>query len=118
MSTNIWDLSPQTECNISQQIKIEIVTIAFLYPSLLSGWPYVGPAFDVALEDFRLKYLCFNISHHLISDQRLKSCSDLTADSDKSLASHFYRRREKSDQPNVVAFIYAGKHHRRMVNIA
>lgn len=95
-------------CNISRRIKIEIVTIAFLYPTLFGGWPYIGPAFDVAFEDIRTNYPNLNVSHHVISDRRIRNCEDLEMENDNAAALHFYKRREKSEQPDLVVFIQAG----------
>lgn len=104
-TSNMLDYPPER-----QPLKIEIITLAFMGTNLYAGLPYVGPAFDLALEEIRSLYPQLNITQRILGDQRYRTCNDWSVNSDNVIASYFYRRilapvRDKAD---VVAVISSG----------
>lgn len=90
-------------------LQIEIVTTVFTYTTLLAGLPYTEPAFDMALHEIRAIYPNLNVSRHLISDARIRSCADWAAENDDAVASHFYGRTKGPNKPDLTVFILPGK---------
>lgn len=93
----------------SHPLQIEIVTTVFAYTTLLAGLPYTQPAFDMALDEIRANYPNLNVSHHIISDNRILSCADWAAANDDAVASYFYGRTKGPNKPDLMVFILPGK---------
>lgn len=67
---------------------INIVTYGLPNPRLLSSLPFVGPGFDLGLENIVARY-GFNISHTYLSPLAAKTCTDLVDQMD-IVARYYY----------------------------
>ncbi|OWA51027.1 hypothetical protein BV898_15529 [Hypsibius exemplaris] len=90
-------------------LQVEIITLTSLYPFLLGGLQYVGPAFESAREDIRSQYPKLNFTQTFIYGENAPY-SDWLAQYENVLAYYYYRIRRAPPQeaPHVTAFVMAG----------
>ncbi|OWA51022.1 hypothetical protein BV898_15524 [Hypsibius exemplaris] len=90
-------------------LQVEVITLAVIYPLMLGGLAYVGPAFDSARDDIRNKYPMLNFTQTIIYRDNL-SYLDWLSEYENVLALYYYRIRRFSPEnpPDVTAFVMPG----------
>jgi hypothetical protein len=91
-------------------LNVEIITVSFIYTTLLGAYPYVAPAFDSAREDIGTMYPKLNISQSFVYTRKaLSGCEEWMTMSENQLAAFYYDPRRNADgKIDVTAFVMSG----------
>lgn len=79
--------------------------MGLFYPTMLSGLPYVQPAYELALADIKRDYPCLEVSQSIITDPAYHFCTEYEVDSDRQLAEYYYRNVRRFDSADLVVFL-------------
>ncbi|OWA51191.1 hypothetical protein BV898_15684 [Hypsibius exemplaris] len=89
-------------------VQLEVITLAVVYPFMLGGLQYVGPAFASARDDIRVKYPWINLTQTFVVGEKTPHYSDWLSQYENVLAFYYYRARTQKQTADVTAFVTAG----------
>ncbi|XP_055338641.1 LOW QUALITY PROTEIN: atrial natriuretic peptide receptor 1-like [Paramacrobiotus metropolitanus] len=91
-------------------VHIEILTLSLMHPFILGSLPYLGPAYDMALEKIGTLYEHLHVEQNFLMDEKYRDCDSFTADAVDMLTAHLYKKSIKyaEDPCALTALIFPG----------